>query len=84
MNYTVTFKPEAIEQLGESWFTAGRSRAVTDAAASAERELKRDPVDDQTRRVEGLFVRAFPPLVFTFEKSDDDRIIVVVGVGLLR
>ena len=58
MTYTVTFTAAATDQLGELWFIAGRSRALTDAAAEAERGLRTVPVDSQTRAVEDLFIRA--------------------------
>ena len=81
--YTVVFKPAAEAALAEAWSDAADRDAVTSSSVELERRLRTDPVGVAEREVEGLFFTALLPLRWTYEVSEEDRLVTVKHVRLV-
>lgn len=79
MHYTVTWHPQAQDELARIWLEAVDRQAVTDAANEIDRQLTTSP---EAKGVEfygdRLFVAA--PLAVTFMVSSDDCLVQILQV----
>jgi hypothetical protein len=82
MIFTVTWKPSAEDELASIWLAATpEDRAwINDAVRLAEMILRHNPegVGESRSRTERIFF--VPPLAFTFEFREADRIVAVLAV----
>jgi hypothetical protein len=79
MRYTVTWDPEAIDDLADLWLAATDRAAVAGAADRIDRELSIDP-GAKGRPFFGQRIFAANPLAVTFEVSTADRIVKVIQI----
>jgi hypothetical protein len=85
MKYTVTSSQEARDQLTDLWtnsFSADR-RAITQASAVIDVELKNDPDGKSTVLPEGLYYFDAPPLRAFFTLSEPDRLVLITEYVLI-
>jgi hypothetical protein len=84
MRVTLTYTPKALAELATLWLTARDKVAVTRASDHIEQELREDP-DLKGELVNGQLRKyVFPPLVFYFVVSPDDRRATVWSVRVAR
>jgi hypothetical protein len=81
--YTVTWTPDALDELAELWLSAEDRNAVTLATTSLDRELASAPAFKVTKLAEGLSYIDVPPLREFCIIREDDRLVEVVQVWLV-
>jgi hypothetical protein len=81
MNFTVTYKPSAEQDLADLWLNALDRQAVTDAANHIDSRLKRDPANQGESRGGQSRIVIEPPLAAIFEVNEADRIVEVLKVS---
>ena len=82
--WTVVWEESAEVKLGNIWFGAGKSPKVTEASHQIDKALKADPHQNGKPLAEGLFVIERPPLRAVFTASDDDRMVRVLSLSIMR
>ena len=82
--WTVVWEESAEVKLGNIWFGTGRSPKVTDASYHIDKDLRNDPHRHGKPLAEGLFVIERPPLRAVFTLSEDDRLVRVLSVSIVR
>ena len=82
--YTVTWVPNAQDELAQIWLDAPDRQAVTAATHRIDRELAEDAPTKGTEVSEGLRELIVPPLKVLFTASEADRLVVVAKVHFLR
>ena len=82
--WTVVWEESAEIKLGNIWFGTGQSSKVTEASHQVDKALKTDPHRYGKALVEGLMVIERPPLRAIFTISDDDRLVRVLSLSLVR
>jgi hypothetical protein len=80
MNYTVTWRPSAEQQLAQLWLNAPDRAAVTAAASRIETLLRTHPGLRGESRSGGTRVLFEPPLAVLFQVRDQDRCVDVLKV----
>ncbi len=80
MRYTVTWHPDAEDELADLWMRSADRQAVTDAARRLDQLLGNDPQSvGESRR--GISRIAFDdPLGIVFDLLEDDRLVTVLQV----
>jgi hypothetical protein len=79
MRYTVTWDPEALDDLADLWLAAADRGPIAGAADRIDRELSVDP-ESKGRPFFGQRIFAAPPLAVTFEVRAADRVVKVIQV----
>jgi len=79
MRYTVTWHPDAADELTRIWLDASNRQAVADAANEIDRLLVADP-DAQGEEFYGDRLLVASPLAITFTVRAHDRIVQVLQV----
>lgn len=79
MIFTVTWHPDAEDELARIWMAAPDRHAVTEAANRIERLLRHDP-ERQGEDYHGRRLLFEAPLAVVFRVSPDDRLVQVVQV----
>lgn len=79
MRYTVTWLPDAEDELANLWNQALDRQAVADAANRMEQSLMRD-ADRKGRAKNGRRILIDAPLAMTFTVNPDDRLVTVIWV----
>jgi hypothetical protein len=82
--YTVTWEPEAEEQLADLWMAAPDRAAVTAAESAIGAALARNPAGVGSEVAEGLRLFTVPPLRVFYEVSEADRLVRVSVVDRAR
>jgi len=82
--WTVVWEESAEIELGNIWFGAGKSPKVTEVSHQIDKVLKADPHRNGKPLTEGLFVIERPPLRAVFTVSDDDRMVRVLSLSIVR
>ena len=80
MNYTVTWKPAAQDELTELWLEAADRSDVTSAAHRIEQLLGRDPLAHGESRTGSIRVMFVSPVGVFFDVQEQDRIVAVLSV----
>jgi hypothetical protein len=80
MRYTVTWLPDAEEELADLWLRASDRSAVTRAAHGLERRLRIDPLDTGEARADDVRIAFMPPLGILFRVLLDDCRVEVIHV----
>jgi hypothetical protein len=80
MKYSVVWRPFAEYQLADIWLGARNQQAVADASDEIDRQLRHDPAKLGEPDSQGWRILAVPPLVATFEVSEEDLKEVVLAV----
>jgi plasmid stabilization system protein ParE len=79
MIYTVTWDPEAEEELTRIWISSGSRGSVTKAVHRVDQLLRSNPAQAGTRHAGRLTLHQAPLLV-VYEIIPDDRIVRIVQV----
>jgi hypothetical protein len=82
MKFTVTWKPSAENELADDWMAASpveRAR-INEAVRLAEMMLRFNPETVGESRSVGERIFFVPPLAFTIEIREPDRIVAVLAV----
>jgi hypothetical protein len=82
--WTVVWEESAEIKLGNIWFGTGRSPTVVEASYQIDNALRDDPYRHGKPLAEGLFVIERPPLRAVFTISDDDRLVRVLSLSIVR
>jgi hypothetical protein len=82
--WTVVWEESAEIKLGNIWFGTGQSPKVTEASHQVDKALKADPHRHGKALAEGLMVIERPPLRAIFTISDDDRLVRVLSLSIVR
>ncbi|MFL5246040.1 MAG: type II toxin-antitoxin system RelE/ParE family toxin [Gemmataceae bacterium] len=80
MAYTVTWTPDAEDQLADIWLQANNRASVTVAQARIDSELRLAPFDKGIELSEGLRRITVSPLKVFYEILDTDRLVRVTAV----
>jgi hypothetical protein len=80
MNYTVTYKPSAEQELAGLWITTPIRQAVTDAANRIDYLLRIDPHHQGESREGNVRIAFERPLAVQFEIHDHDLLVEVLKV----
>ncbi len=80
MTWTVTWAPDALEELADLWNNAADRRAVSKAADVIDAWLRRDPYADSESRGANKRIMFVPPLGVAYSVSDLDRLVTVQTV----
>ena len=80
MKYTVAYTPFAEYQLCDIWLRALNRPQVTAASRQIERRLAREGHHAGRLRADNRWAIIVTPLGYTFEVSDDDRVVTIVSV----
>ena len=80
MKYTVTWLPDADQELADLRLNAADRDAVSQAANAIERCLRKDPLQTGESRSAATRIAFLPPLAFLFHVADDDRLVEIVIV----
>jgi hypothetical protein len=83
MNYSVDWTDETLSTLAAIWLGSPDRQGVTVAQARIDELLAADPHGNGVPVSEGLYAIEVHPLRAQFELSDADRVVTVVGVGML-
>lgn len=81
MNYTVTWLPQALTMLADTWAAATDRNAVTAASYRIDQRLADDPLDVGESRHENYRLGFEPPLQVFFRVFAGLRRVEVVSVG---
>jgi len=84
ITWTVAWEESAEIKLGNIWFGTGQSQKVTEASHQIDKALKEDPHRHGKPLSEGLMVIERPPLRAIFTISDDDRLVRVLSLSIVR
>ena len=84
MNYSVIWRPDAIDSLAPIWMSSPDRSAITDASEEIDRMLSQDPSDAGESRPDGQRVGFALPLGIRFEIVPEDRLVNIVAVWLVR
>lgn len=82
--WTVVWEKSSEVKLGSIWFGAGQSPKVTDASYQIDKALGKDPHRHGKPLSEGLWVIERPPLRAVYTVSDEDRLVRVLGLSIVR
>lgn len=82
--WTVAWDKSAESNLGNIWFATGQSQKVTEASFEIDRDLRSDPMRHGSPLSEGLLVIERPPLRAVFVVSEDDRLVRVLSLSIVR
>lgn len=82
--WTVVWEESAEINLGNIWFGAGQSPKVVEASYQVDKALSDDPHRHAMPLAEGLMVIERPPLRAVFTVSDDDRLVRVLSLSIVR
>ena len=82
--WTVVWEESAEVMLGNIWLGTGQSQQVTEASHKIDEALKEDPHRHGKPLAEGLLVIERPPLRAVFTISDDDRMVRVLSLSIVR
>jgi hypothetical protein len=80
MNFTVTWKPTAVNKLAELWEEAVNRAAVSDAANSIDSLLSKSPTEVGESREENTRFLYVAPLAIYFDVFPQDRKVSVWAV----
>lgn len=80
MKYTVTWVPDAEQELASLWVHAVDRAAVTDAANRIDQCLRFDPQAQGESRSQGKRVLLVPPLGIIFKVHPHDLVVQVLSV----
>ncbi len=81
MNYTVTYKPSAEQELADIWMNAPNRQAVTEAAHRIDFLLKTKPHEQGESRDGNTRIMFERPLAVDFEIHDEDCRVEVLKVA---
>jgi hypothetical protein len=85
VTYTVVWAPDAEKELARLWNDAASDRqAISDASDFLDRSLARNPVGFGESRPSGVRIAHCLPLGIRFAVSENDRVVRVVAVWLVR
>lgn len=80
MRYTLTWRPDADEQLTELWLAAANRDALTNAANQIDAQLRSAPmIAGESRDADGRILTV-PPLSVYFNVLEDDCMVTVWAV----
>jgi hypothetical protein len=79
MIWTVTWLPDAEDELARIWISAGNRQAITDAAARIDKELRRNADQQGVGHGDQRLLHK-PPLMVIYEVFPNDRIARIVQV----
>jgi hypothetical protein len=79
MRYTVTWHPDALDELARAWIEAADRSGVTRAVQAIESTLRDEPAD-QGQEFYGDRIMVATPLAVTFAVHVEDRIVQVLQV----
>lgn len=74
----------AESELATIWLAAGRSEQVAKASYEIDRDLRVDAEKHGTPLSEGLWVIERSPLCAVFELMDEDRLVRVVSLAIVK
>jgi hypothetical protein len=80
MNYTVTWRPAALNRLAAIWTAAADRQVVADAADAMDAELAHDPQTKGEARLGATRILIQAPLAIYFDVSEPDRLVSVWAV----
>lgn len=80
MKWTVTYSPDAQDDLAEIWMYTGDKPAVARAADEIDRLLAHDPLQVGESRAGITRIVMQPPLAAQFDVHVDDFLVVVVAI----
>lgn len=80
MNFTVTWKPAAENELAELWTTGPDRAAIGAAADQIDVQLRRDPLAVGESRAEPMRILIEPPLAVNYQVNELDRTVWVSDV----
>lgn len=80
MTFRVVWKPEAEQELTQLWLANRIRSELTNAAASIDEYLQRDPAGFGDSRDESLRIAFVPPLGVLFDVDQAARLVVVIHV----
>ena len=83
MNYSVDWKPDALDGLSEAWVAIADKASVNDAEAEITRLLARDPLAVGSAKSEGLRRIDVPPLVAYYSVDSPSRVVEVLQLGYI-
>jgi mRNA-degrading endonuclease RelE of RelBE toxin-antitoxin system len=81
--FTVTWHPEAEDELARVWITSSDRKRITLAVATVERELANDPQIRGVAIREGLWSLNAAPLRVLFAVSNADSVVEVLMVSVI-
>lgn len=81
MNYTVTWMPDALDELTAVWTVASNRKAITEATYRIERALAANPLGVGESRDANRRLAFDPPLQVMFRVFAGDKRVEVVSVG---
>jgi hypothetical protein len=84
VRYTVLYRPSAEQHLAAVWMAAPDRDAVRSAANTIDDLLSEDPDQRGESRYENVRILFVPPLGVDFEVNEQDRIVYVLSVWLIR
>jgi len=82
MRYTLTWSPDADDQLTELWLAAANRDALTNAASQIDAQLRADPKSAGESRDADVRILSVPPLSVYYNILEDDRKVVVWAVWI--
>ena len=82
--WTVVWEESAEMTLGNIWLGAGKSPKVTEASYQIDKALRDDACKHGNPLAEGLWVIERPPLRAVFTLSDEDRLIRILSLSIVR
>ena len=83
MNYSVDWKPDALDGLAQAWMAIADKASVSAAEAEITRQLTRDPLAVGSAKSEGLRRIDVPPLVAYYSVDLPSRVVEVLQLGYL-
>jgi hypothetical protein len=84
MNYTVTWRPSAEQQLAQLWLSASDRDAVRAAADHMDAVLQRDPLSEGEARAGNTRIFIAPPLAGYYDVHPPPREVFVWAVWRTR
>lgn len=84
IKWTVVWEESAEIMLGNIWFGTGQSPKVTEASYQIDKALNIDPRRHGNPLAEGLWVVERPPLRAVFTISEEDRLVRVLSLSIVR
>jgi hypothetical protein len=82
--WTVVWEESAEIMLGNIWLGTGHSPKVTESSYQIDKVLTIDPYRNGKPLVEGLWVIESPPLRAIFTISEEDRLVRVLSLSVVR
>ena len=84
IKWTVVWEEPAEVSLGNIWFGAGQSPKVTESSYQIDKALREDALRNGSPLAEGFWVIERPPLRAVFTLSEDDRLVRVLSLSIVR